>query len=249
MSKGAQKQLLPSHHLIKKNPYVRDMYEKYPHIILDETKSRQLKGKWRSAFDTPASDKKNHSPKMASEKALFTPPLNLEIGPGLGHHLYYQASCNPAHCFLGMEMKYKPLIKTAKKLAKLEKKNAKLIRYNGRLLHNLFSKKELSNIYIHFPDPWPKKRHLKHRLITDEFAEALSILQDTGTFIEIKTDHKLYFQQILSVFKKTPYKILSLSYDFHKESDHHTSPVLTQFEKIFISQNLPVYYVKYSLTF
>ena len=227
LSKGAQKKLSFSKRLVNSNSYVNKMYEDYADWVFDEQESELFKDHWREkVFNSPASSK-----------------MDIEIGPGSGNHFCHLTSYNRERLFVAIELKYKPLIQTARRLQKNNCVNARIIRHNGRLVGQIFGYEELNNVYIHFPDPWPKKRHYKHRLIKPDFVNTLYHLQRTGMFVEIKTDSKPYIEDIKNIFKDSSYHLLELTDDLHKNIDPQN--FITPFERIFIKKGVPVYYVKY----
>ena len=205
------------------------MYNKYSSWVFDEADSLQFKGQWRAQVFN----------------ATKNTNLDLEIGPGAGDFFSFIATHNKDRFFIAMELKYKPLIQTTWKIKERNCLNAKTIRYNARMLGDVFASEELNNIYIHFPDPWPKKRHHKHRLIKPDFVKTLYQLQKNKSFIEIKTDHQEYFREIHSIFKNSPYKEVHFSDDLHK-SKIPSQGFITQFEKIFIRKNQAIHYLKYT---
>ena len=229
MSKGAQTKLVHSNKLPEPNIYVKAMYGEYVDWAVDEDTALKAKGEWRSQVF-------KSSPSSA---------FHLEIGPGSGRFLLHIAQENPTDLFSAIELKYKPLIQTCRKLKRGGLKNAKVTRYNARMLEDIFAPKELSNVYIHFPDPWPKKRHHKHRLINLLFIKSLYQLQKAGSFLEIKTDHEEYFDEIVCLFKKSAYQNTEYSRDYHKDERLRQNNFMTLFETIFLKKNLPIYYLKY----
>ena len=228
MSKGAQTKLVKSKSLLHPNSYVQAIYKEYNSWAYDEEDCLSFKGQWR-------------------KKVFNTSPetnLELEIGPGTGDFFSYITSHHPDRCFIAMELKYKPLIQTTRKIKKGNCLNAKVIRYNARMLEDVFSSEELNNIYIHFPDPWPKKRHHKHRLIKPQWVNTLYPLQRKNSFLELKTDHQDYFQEIKSIFETSPYEIIECFEDLHKNKNLNENYFITAFEKIFLRKKKPIYYLK-----
>ena len=206
------------------------MYGECREYVLDEEDSPKLKGKWRQkAFGLV----------FPKEKIL-----DLEIGPGSGQFFLHTVLKKKDRLFIALELKYKPLIQTARKIKKNLCTNAKTIRYNARILEDLFAEKELNNVYIHFPDPWPKKRQQKHRLINKNFVNSLYLLMRKGCFVEIKTDHQEYFRHIQQVFENSMFQLKELFEDLHKKSPLSVGNFITPFEKIFIKKNQPIYYLK-----
>ena len=146
------------------------MYNDYAGFVFDEKDSESFKGQWRAKiFNSPISN-----------------ALDIEIGPGAGNHFAHLAIHNKNRLFVAIELKYKPLIQTVRRIVKNECKNSRVIRHNGWFIDQVFGCEELNNVYIHFPDPWPKKRHHKHRLIKVDFVKTLYSLQQVDAFVEIK---------------------------------------------------------------
>ncbi len=122
----------------------------------------------------------------------------LEIGFGFGDFLFEKAKTNPDTFFFGAEPHVNGV---ANLLAKLEAEplpNLKVSREDVRLLLAKFPDKNFDQIFILFPDPWPKFRHFKRRLITAEFLdEVLSPKMKSGANLTIATDHDSYKTWIL----------------------------------------------------
>ena len=230
MSKGAQTQLIRSKSLAFPNAYVTAMYKSYKAYVWDEEDCVAFKGCWRE---------KGFGASSSSDRKM-----DLEIGPGSGGFFAHICTKRPERLFVALELKYKPLIQTARKIKALGCTNAKVIRYNACMLTDVFAPREIDNIYIHFPDPWPKKRHHKHRLIKPDLVRALYALQKKGSFVEVKTDHQAYFKEIQKVFSASAYRKLTQSQDLHKNPGLTQDNFITSFEKIFINKKQAVYYLK-----
>ena len=227
MSKGAQHTLAHSKSLINKNTYVKAMYTTYKNWVLDEEEALSFKEQWKEKVF-----------QSLTEKAL-----DVEIGSGNGEHFAYLAENYPDRLFLAIELKYKPIIQTVRRLKTRQLNNAKVIRYNACLIDRIFASNEINNVYIYFPDPWPKKRHHKHRLINKEFLERLYSVQKKNCFVKIKTDDKAYFTEIQELFKNSSYQLVECSENMHKQKNKIS--FMTFFERIFVRKNQPVYYAKY----
>ena len=96
--------------------------------------------------------------------------LNLEIGFGDGKYLFEQALNNPKQSFIGIEVFESGLANTYKKIEKFNTTNLKLIQGD---VSEIFSKNKSKNLFdlitIFFPDPWPKSKHKKRRLLKKIF--------------------------------------------------------------------------------
>lgn len=213
--------------LPKPNQYVQMMCNELSDWAYDEEKSPTYKGKWRSRSF------------QKSEESF----LDLEIGPGNGNHFAYYATKNPERLVLAIELKYKPIVQTIRRALNNGSQNARVIRYNAYLIEDLFSKGELNNVYIHFPDPWESGPQWKHRLITDDYLERLYLLQRPGSFLEFKTDSAGYFKWTLQRIVRSQYKLEFASTDLHNSliKDQNFA---TTFEKIFLKKGQPIFYLK-----
>ena len=226
MSRSAQKQMILTKNIRDPNPYIKALHNEYKGWAFDELSALQFKGKWR-------------------EKAFKKPqaPLHLEIGPGNGKLFAHRCLQKPEDCFLSIELKYKALIQTIKRVRKNKSENGKIIRYNASLISDLFEKGELNNVFIYFPDPWLKKRRTKkHQLIQEEFCKTLFPLQKAQSFLELKTDSEDYFYQSIERFKKAGYRLAQSHQDLYKGQKKEPGFMdrLSHFEMIFFQKQIPI---------
>ena len=230
MSKGAQTRLNLTKNILNPTEYVNALLGEYADWAFNEEEALSFKGFWREkVFDV-------------SEDTF----LNLEIGPGNGLHFAQICRKHPNQKFLAVELKYKPLIQTVRRLKREGLNNGRGLRYNAMLLDSLFKPLELNNIYIHFPDPWPKKRQQKHRLLTENFVEKTYKSQRSGSFLEIKTDDQVYLQEAKPFFKKAGYILKEYTKDLHKglKRDQEFFQKLSQFELLFVKKHIPIGFLK-----
>jgi tRNA (guanine-N7-)-methyltransferase len=226
MSKGAQLQLTRTKDIPAPNEYVLALQGEYAPWALDEERAPRLKGKWREEFQ------------VTDEH-----PLDLEIGTGNGFHFGHQALSHPERCLVGVELKYKPLIQSIRRVVKESKNNARICRYNARMITDLFASDELNDVFIHFPDPWEKKNRTKHRLIQDDFLKDLYGCQRKGGRIYFKTDSRGYFEWALEKFEKSPYEMVGHSFDLH-HSAWAEKNFVTHFERLFLRKGQPIHYAE-----
>lgn len=207
------------------NQYVVMLGKDYKDWAYDEETVVHFKGQWRQkAF-----------------QSLAETPLDVEIGTGNGFHFAHRAQVAPGRLLVGLELKYKPLIQSIRRSLRQGSTNARVARYHASLLDELFDWGEINNVYIHFPDPWPKKKHLKNRLMNTNFFNLLFGLQKPGSFVEIKTDSADYFQFASACFRSSPYQIEEESRDLH-QSPYQERNFETHFESIFRRQKLSINY-------
>jgi tRNA (guanine-N7-)-methyltransferase len=138
-------------------------------------------------------------PKPIDPSVLFGNdlPLELEIGVGKGAFLAHQAKSRPDAAFLGVERAPRYWRHAADRLRRNECLNVRLVRADAQYFLSEFVPDGcLSAIYIHFPDPWPKKRHHKRRLIQAPFLREVGRALKPGGRLQIVTDHHRYYERI-----------------------------------------------------
>jgi len=153
-------------------------------------------------------------------------PLEVELGCGDASFLIEYARRNPGTNFLGVERLLGRIQKLDRKGRRLELKNVRGVRIESAyFLQYLLPSKSAGALHIYFPDPWPKKKHRRHRLINEGFpALARTALQPGGT-VYLRTDDADYFQQMTGVFgaatwfksTETPSTLAAITTDFERE--------------------------------
>ena len=127
-------------------------------------------------------------------------PLGVEIGFGMGFELLAWAQQEPHWRLLGVEL-YQPGIGSMlSRLQKLEIANVRLVDQPAQLLLQQVSDESMSEVRIFFPDPWPKKRHHKRRLIQPDFLEQLHQKVHTGGIVRLATDWAAYGEWMVEHF-------------------------------------------------
>jgi len=128
-------------------------------------------------------------------------PVYLEIGCGRGEFLIQKALNLPDINFLGIELKEKRIKAILRILDFKLHKNVRILKlFVDENLKKCIPEKSISKIYIIHPDPWPKRKHHKNRLINDRFIGVLSEILKPDGRLEIATDHAEYAEWIIKLF-------------------------------------------------
>ena len=132
-------------------------------------------------------------------------PVELELGIGKGRFLIQQAETRPQTNFVGIEWASRYYRLVAERAAKRGLSNLRVLRDDAsKVVRDNVADKSISVLHVYFPDPWPKARHNKRRLIQAPFAvEAARILRDGG-LVRLATDHEDYAVQMEQVFRDDP---------------------------------------------
>ena len=131
-------------------------------------------------------------------------PLKLEIGFGMGNFLIEMAAKEPSSNFIGIDFYHKGIRKIMTRIKNLQLENIRIVYGDIRnKISVLFQDGELNTVYINFPDPWPKIRHHKRRLINTLFLKYISnFLKNSGKLM-LATDSKSYIHSIITSIYET----------------------------------------------
>jgi tRNA (guanine-N7-)-methyltransferase len=131
---------------------------------------------------------------------LFTPPAGkvwLEIGFGGGEHLIWQAAHNPTVGLIGCEPFEDGVVKVLSAIDNEGLANVRVHADDGRPLLRLLPDASVDRAFVLFPDPWPKQRHRKRRLVSGETVAELARIVRTGGELRVATDIGEYACAIL----------------------------------------------------
>lgn len=170
-----------------------------------------------------------------------TTPIEIELGAGDGSFLIQYAQQNPQLQLLGIERLLGRIRKIDRNAHKAGVTNLRLFRIEaGYLLKYLIKDRSVRAIHVYFPDPWPKKRHHKNRLISLSFVEQCKRILTRSGRVYLRTDHVEYFEQMQTVFNDSP--------DFQLlETPTELKAIKTDFEADFNQQGIQTQYATYGL--
>lgn len=172
---------------------------------------------------------------------MFTAPqpVEVELGAGDGSFIAAYAAAHRERNFLAVERLLGRLRKIDKKGRRAGLENLRMVRLEAAyLVQYLLPAGSVEAFHIYFPDPWPKRRHWKNRLITREFAESLRKALRPGGVVNVRTDNQDYFDQML------------LSFDGHEGYEKIPTPpalleFVTDFEREFHKRGVPTLHASY----
>lgn len=161
-----------------------------------------------------------------------TAAKHLEIGFGMGDTLVNMAKTHPEDDYLGIDV-YRPGV--GRLLLQLEANQLSNVRVfcadAVEVLQYQLAVSSLDNVYLFFPDPWPRKRHHKRRLVQPEFIQLLAQRMKSGGYLYLATDWQDYAQQMLSVLESSPDFINSITTGGFASSAAPVERPLTKFEQ------------------
>jgi tRNA (guanine-N7-)-methyltransferase len=132
-------------------------------------------------------------------------PKVLEIGFGMGETTAAIAAAHPEIDYLGIEVHSPGVGSLLNRIEALHLANVRVIQHDAvEVLEHMIAPEALDGVHLFFPDPWPKKRHHKRRLMQAPFVRLLASRMKRGGYVHAATDWEDYAQQILAVLAAEP---------------------------------------------
>ena len=129
-------------------------------------------------------------------------PVHIEVGSGKGTFLVSEAKAHPENNYLGIEWANKYYRYAVDRIGRWGFENVRIIRTDAAYFFaEHIPDSSVSWFHIYFPDPWPKARHHKRRLICEKNMQQIILCLQTGGVINLATDHAGYFEQMREVME------------------------------------------------
>jgi tRNA (guanine-N7-)-methyltransferase len=158
-----------------------------------------------------------------------TAPLVVEIGSGQGHAIVHAARATPERDFLAVEVFRAGLARTMLDADRAGLRNLRLAEANApEVLEHLLPPASVAELWIFFPDPWHKSRHVKRRLVTAAFAEVAARAVAPGGMLRLATDWEEYAHRMRDVLDAAPAFARAFPGEWAERFDGR---VLTAFER------------------
>lgn len=168
-------------------------------------------------------------------------PLEVELGAGDGSFLVQWARANPGRNFIGVERLLGRLRKIDRKGRRAGLTNLRALRIEaGYAVEFLLPPGATQALHVYFPDPWPKKKHRRRRLVNARFTELAARALTPGGVVHLRTDDADYFAQMTEVFRaNTAFREVPTPDDL--------CAVVTDFERDFNAGGIPTQRATYQL--
>jgi tRNA (guanine-N7-)-methyltransferase len=179
------------------NPYVDKLAEYAPWAMTSD-QGEAARGQWRALMGLPQ-----------------TAPLILEVGPGNGFFFREMCARHSTAGLIGIEVRFKRVWLTARKAVQEGHRHFRVLHHHASHLSELFAEGELDAVHANHPDPWPKDRHHKHRLLQAPFRERLEVILKPGGEFWIKSDFAPYGPLACDLFDVPGWERMSFTADLH----------------------------------
>jgi len=171
-----------------------------------------------------------------------TSPVEMEIGSGKGGFLLNRARGHLERNFLGVEWANKFFRYAADRMARWGITNVRLLRTDAsHLVTRHLPPASIIMLHIYHPDPWPKKRHHRRRLIQSPFVSAAVNVLVPGGRIAVQTDHAEYFEQIQKVLRAEP-RLKEVEFNV-PEAGVVEGRISTNYEIKYLREGRPIYQI------
>ena len=132
-------------------------------------------------------------------------PVVLEVGCGMGETSAAIAQARPDIDFIGVEVHGPGVGALLNRIDAAQLTNLRVVQHDAvEVVDAMIPERSLAGIHVYFPDPWPKKRHHKRRLLKPAFVNALARRLAPGGYLHVATDWEDYAQQVLEVLSAEP---------------------------------------------
>lgn len=166
-------------------------------------------------------------------------PVVLEVGSGKGQFGCNYAKLNPDKNILCVERNRNVLILAIDMAKEMGLENIRFLSGTAEYLPSYIDENSIAEIYLNFSCPFPKHKHIAHRLTNPRFLEIFKkILVPDGVICQ-KTDNMHFFEYSIEQFSACGFKLSNISLDLHN-SDFEGN-IVTEYEHKFASQGLPIY--------
>jgi len=195
------------------------------------------------------------SPWFLKEETLTSPaawgeifgndrPLALEIGCGIGDFIVRTAADHPEWNFIALDYYNKGCLKSCKRIERSGITNVRVMRIEARqFITERLAKESLQAVYINCPDPWPKKRHRKRRLVQREFAQFLHGYLAPGGDFFFATDFNDYGLDVAEMMPEVPGFENRLAPDRYRHdlAGYHRTKYMLKF----MAEGKQIYFINY----
>ncbi len=170
-------------------------------------------------------------------------PLTLEVGAGSGLFSVELAARHPERMFIALDVKADRLQKGAWQALERGLENIFFVRAHVGQLLEVCHQQSVDQLWITFPDPYPRTRSAKHRLLHPEFLQHYRKILSPKGALHYKTDNHALFDWSLEQLVATQWQLRELTYDLHGSALPTDYKIMTTFEKRYIGAGLPTLYL------
>lgn len=167
-------------------------------------------------------------------------PVYVEIGMGKGRFLMENARQHPEINYIGIERYDSVLYRALQKYDEEPLENVFFVSMNAEYICDMFAPGEVDRIYLNFSDPWPKDRHAKRRLTSQQFLKRYDQILAADGQIEFKTDNQDLFAWSLEQVEPAGWQIAASTTNLHRDPEMNAGNIMTEYEEKFSALGNPI---------
>lgn len=213
-------------HTVRRKALKKEAFALLPNSFMGNP---HIAGQWQTVFGRPR-------------------PLVVELGCGKADFMLALARQQNAHNYLGLDVKPHRLYHGARLAYEMGLDNACFLQEDAQGLDMLFAPGEVTALWVTFPDPYPKLRHERRRLVSPWMLERYRKVLLPGGTLDFKTDNAELFEYGLESLAAHGFRLEYFTNDLHELSaEHLPAPealLRTEYEARFMGQGLPIHYVR-----
>jgi tRNA (guanine-N7-)-methyltransferase len=201
----------------------------FKHPVLYDCKNKAIdtKGRWSEVFGNDC-------------------PVVVELACGKGEYTLALAQKFPNKNFVGVDIKGSRMHTGAKHCIELGIVNVRFARFKIENIPYFFGEREIEQIWITFPDPFPKGRHEKHRLTHPKFLEKYRPLMAANGIVHLKTDDEQLFSYSVESIEKVGAKLLYCKEDIYSEPlDFPELEIKTFYERQHLATGRKIHFLRF----
>jgi tRNA (guanine-N7-)-methyltransferase len=193
---------------------------------------------WQNCFQS-----KDVTPKLWETYFSNVQPLVVEIGAGTADLSVGLARAEQAKNFVAVDVKSDRLYTGAKVALNEPILNIAFVRGQLREMNELFAPRSISELWVTFPDPFPRDKQAKHRLTHPKFLKMYQDLLAAEGTLKFKTDNRELFLWSLEQLVAEGWRVTELSFDLHESDLPQDYKITTHFERKYMEKGVPINYV------
>ena len=213
---------------------------------------KEYKGHWREYVldDISVARSERASVSAADRDATSVTaaqvPLYVEIGCGKGQFITRSAARKPEAAFLAFEGHRSVALHALEKISAVELSNARLVLQYVNDLSDIFADGEVDGIYLNFSDPWPKDRHAKRRLTSENRLTEYGRVVAPGGFLEFRTDNEnLFAYSQEKIYETDAFQIEYVTHDLHADAAADPNDLITtEYEDKFSGAGKAIHFLR-----
>ena len=176
-------------------------------------------------------------------------PIVLELGCGKGEYTVGLAKRNPSKNYIGVDIKGARFWRGAKIAMEEGLKNVAFLRSQIELVDLLFGEKEVSEIWITFPDPQIKYKRTKHRMTNPDFLKKYKHILKPDGVVNLKTDSEFMHGYTLGLLQGLGHEIIYSNHDVYKNegAPSEVLEIQTFYENQYLEKGKPITYIQFRI--